>query len=441
MTLSRNYLSALLVAMAAASTSADAFAALKAPVADTYTDFTGVSFTAHWQPVDGATGYYLTVGEYDDDKRALIQPYFLADAYTTATEYVVEGITPGAKYQYYVCATDGTSTSAKSNIINVYKLATPSGLVIDETDGGFRLSWDAVGGATEYTATVRTHYTAPADETYAIASADFSDFDGKGSVAQPFVDDDNQLATYPQLPGWEFTLNATAGHAVGVEYDADLAKYGFGAKLRSPDYVLDDTSTGYLNITLNMASTYGNDVQVTYYTELPSGLKKEISDTFTTTSEFSEYKTALPTGKTPGYLTIAPVPNSDNKGNVFINSLLIRVKFPQGGVMELPHASIDTRDTEATFTAPYVNDTYYMVNVTAYQRVPYLNLGYITRLSSDPSETLEFRPSSGVNTIGAEPTDTSAEYYNLQGIRVANPIPGQLYIRRQGTSTTKIIAR
>lgn len=424
----------------AAGTSADALAALKAPVADPYTDFTGVSFIAHWQPVDGATGYYLTVGEYDDDKRALIQPYFLADAYTTATEYVVEGITPGEKYQYFVCATDGTTTSPKSNIINVYKLATPSGLTIDETDGGFRLSWDAVGGATEYTATVRTHYTAPAEETYAIASADFSDFDGKGSVAEPFVDEENQLATYPQLPGWEFTLNATAGHAVGVEYDDDLAKYGFGAKLRSPDYVLDDTSTGYLNITLNMASTYGNDVKVTYYTETASGMKKEISDTFTTTQEFDEYKTAIPTGKTPGYLTIAPEPNSDKKGNVFINNLLIRVKFPEGGVMELPHASVDTRDTEATFSAPFVADTYYMINVTAYQRVPYLNLGYITRLSSDPSETLEFHPSAAVSDITIDPSDSPVEYYNLQGIRVTHPTPGQLYIRRQGTSVSKIIA-
>ena len=32
------------------------------------------------------------------------------------------------------------------------------------------------------------------------------------------------------------------------------------------------------------------------------------------------------------------------------------------------------------------------------------------------------------------------EYYNLQGVRVANPAPG-LYIRRQGNTATKVLVR
>ena len=38
-------------------------------------------------------------------------------------------------------------------------------------------------------------------------------------------------------------------------------------------------------------------------------------------------------------------------------------------------------------------------------------------------------------------TDDNApvEYYNLQGIRVDNPVPGTLYIRRQGSEATKIV--
>lgn len=46
-------------------------------------------------------------------------------------------------------------------------------------------------------------------------------------------------------------------------------------------------------------------------------------------------------------------------------------------------------------------------------------------------------------TSGITPADTTldpadARYYNLQGIPVANPIPGQIYIRHQGTTATKI---
>ena len=39
--------------------------------------------------------------------------------------------------------------------------------------------------------------------------------------------------------------------------------------------------------------------------------------------------------------------------------------------------------------------------------------------------------------IQVDPT-APVEYYNLQGIRVANPVPGQIYIRRQGATATKI---
>ena len=44
---------------------------------------------------------------------------------------------------------------------------------------------------------------------------------------------------------------------------------------------------------------------------------------------------------------------------------------------------------------------------------------------------------SGIDVIDAD-VDTPAEYYNLQGIRVANPGPG-LYIVRQGGKTSKVL--
>lgn len=45
----------------------------------------------------------------------------------------------------------------------------------------------------------------------------------------------------------------------------------------------------------------------------------------------------------------------------------------------------------------------------------------------------------GVETITSE--DVEAEYYTLQGVRVANPIPGQLYIVRKGNSTCKMVVK
>ena len=41
-------------------------------------------------------------------------------------------------------------------------------------------------------------------------------------------------------------------------------------------------------------------------------------------------------------------------------------------------------------------------------------------------------------TIGAPQADAPAEYYNLQGIRVANPAHG-IYIERRGSKATKVL--
>ncbi len=47
---------------------------------------------------------------------------------------------------------------------------------------------------------------------------------------------------------------------------------------------------------------------------------------------------------------------------------------------------------------------------------------------------------SAVETIEADATDTPAEYYNLNGVRVANPGPG-LYIVRQGSTVSKVLVK
>ncbi len=46
----------------------------------------------------------------------------------------------------------------------------------------------------------------------------------------------------------------------------------------------------------------------------------------------------------------------------------------------------------------------------------------------------------GVDEITVDEQGTP-EYYNMQGMRVDNPTPGFLYIRRTGSKVEKIIAR
>lgn len=50
---------------------------------------------------------------------------------------------------------------------------------------------------------------------------------------------------------------------------------------------------------------------------------------------------------------------------------------------------------------------------------------------------------TGIETISSEMNNADApvEYFNLQGLRINNPAPGQIVIRRQGTTVTKIMVK
>ena len=57
-----------------------------------------------------------------------------------------------------------------------------------------------------------------------------------------------------------------------------------------------------------------------------------------------------------------------------------------------------------------------------------------------PSAILELANGSGVSTIDTDNSQAPVEYFNLQGIRVANPENG-LYIRRQGSDVKKVFVK
>ena len=57
------------------------------------------------------------------------------------------------------------------------------------------------------------------------------------------------------------------------------------------------------------------------------------------------------------------------------------------------------------------------------------------------SITYNFSKTDAVNDIIAEDADAPAVYYNMQGVRVANPAAGNLYIKVQGSKATKVLVK
>jgi hypothetical protein len=76
---------------------------------------------------------------------------------------------------------------------------------------------------------------------------------------------------------------------------------------------------------------------------------------------------------------------------------------------------------------------------------PYFNDGQLDYSDSNGKFYLalpsSYERQSGVSDIDTNDSDQPVEYFNLQGVHISNPTPGQLVIRRQGGVSTKEILK
>ncbi|SJZ71536.1 Alpha-tubulin suppressor [Trichlorobacter thiogenes] len=123
---------------------------LAPPLATSVTDRTATSFTAHWNPAAGATGYYLDVAS-DLNFTTMLSGYNGKDV-GLATSSAISGLTAGTTYWYRLRSYNGIETSTNSNPLPVAPLpATPlatSATGISTT--AFTANWTTVADATGY---------------------------------------------------------------------------------------------------------------------------------------------------------------------------------------------------------------------------------------------------------------------------------------------------
>lgn len=107
----------------------------------------------------------------------------------------------------------------------------------------------------------------------------------------------------------------------------------------------------------------------------------------------------------------------------------------EGGTPDASTAGVyDTKYNEITFPKN-----------TMLLGFPYFNDGQLDYSDSNGKFYLalpsSYERQSGVSDIVTNDSDQPVEYFNLQGVRISNPTPGQLVIRRQGGVSTKEILK
>ncbi|MDE6266187.1 MAG: fibronectin type III domain-containing protein [Muribaculaceae bacterium] len=410
------------------------------PVAQDYTDYTGTSFTANWSAVENATGYYLTVYNFDIDTKK-VTTTFLDKQFTAETSYTVTGLTPGNFYAYNVCATDGSYTSAASNTILVCELASPTNVTITPSDDNKSLnfSWEPSAGANYYVLTAASTQNVTSGQTVTLVNADFSSITSNGTVANP-EESDYWYESVDELPGWRFNLGCMAEGAFGFMDNAYYtAMTGLTASLGSMDYDLSNIKDGKVNVSIEAASP-GNGMLAGLLAFNPDEEKYDVGSAYGTPGvvpeDYETYNFSLTgaTDKTQFLFVTNSVDGSD--GALLIRTLKITAEAAADGKVGIPVGTVETADTQGVLTKEIEKGVTYTASV-----VPYFvdDEGYILA-AGQPSETATYTADeNGVESVAADADETSAHYFNLQGQPVENPAKGSVVIKVTNKGASKII--
>ena len=201
-----------------------------------------------------------------------------------------------------------------------------------------------------------------------------------------------------------------------------------------------------------------NEVVLNEPVEIPAGVEVGIG-----------YKTQYATGMKPLGLTSNEAVSgygdliSSSAGAGYWYSLNTKFKVNNNFWLEATFRTPDNEYGEIPVAAPalnqsapkytyniYLNGTLIETGVKETEKVlsgnsaPY---GYytVTAVDADGKESAHsnscFYGSSGVEEISADDVNAPVEYFNLQGVKIDNPTPGSTVIRRQGSTSVKVLVK
>ncbi len=376
----------------------------------------GISFTAKWSSVKGATGYFLDVYSYNADGT---KDYFVNNEAIagTVTSKQVTGLDASKKYYYVVRATNGTGVSADSNEIEVikviYYLGKPTDVNVITTADSFTATWTGDPDARSYILNLDGTRVLKADETVALLSEDFSNITDGTLESINFIINSN-LDPYTKAPGWEGAeLGKAAGHMVLTPFS------GNAGYLNTP--VLDlSRSEGRFTVDLRAAiGAFGRYYTGTADVRLLNAAGDVVeTHTIDLSGDFADYTAEFTGGLTECRVSV--LYNGDYK--LFIDDMAVKQTLVAGQSVTSRILEATTEETtfSHTFTGEGFADMTYTLTVTAAAETV---MGTdIVPIYSDASDAVSFTVGANVGIDGIEAGDILARrYYNAAGI--ASPTP------------------
>lgn len=368
-------------------------------------DLTPTSFTARWTTSASASAYLVTIT--NQAGRNLWE----AKNVGNVDNATIAGLNPDSDYSFFVIPVNEDSEGEPSNRVSVHTLKptldflkTKSLPASDISDTSFTANWEPVEMATEYIINVTERQATPLNEVTANFDGGHTDMpDGWKSTVAATCSDPSLCGT--SAPAIRFEKK---GFLLSDRYDEDIKEVAFHYHAISTG----DASCINVKGTVTGSSAWNTIAKVTL------------------TDGEGDFRT----DNIPANLNGLFIEFTDGQS---CSLILDDIKVVYGGTVISesplePYINYSAGNTPFAVISGLEPATEYTYTVQAYNATHHAKV-------SDPV-TIRTKASAGIGSIEADPSDAPVEYYNLQGIRVADPAPG-VYIRRQGNKAAKVLIR
>lgn len=328
---------------------------IDSPKALKWTEYTGDSFVANWEAVEGADHYLLNVfyirREGSEDQLPDYK-YILTDYKTVETSHRLTGLDPDKVYLYYVYAVnDKGEVSEESQTVEVMALTVPDGIQIDRVKHeSFSVSWNPVRNAEGYGFQAILTHTAQADEDYSLLDEPFDCIVSEGSVGDPYT---NAIGYYDMdsygLSRANWVMYEGGVIDGGICLHNYVSSYGedYYGELVSPILTIGE-STGEITLEGDFASLDGVrpyiqiavpgvvDGKTQWVLGAGGEIQTEIGKEWTTVKQTYKVK--------PGLVRFSI--GCTDGGWLYIDRLSLAVRLPEGAKQTLPYHYNETKELE-----------------------------------------------------------------------------------------------
>lgn len=235
------------------------------------TEYTGDSFVANWEPVEGATSYLVSVYYLVLNNYMLEPQYYIYQQETTETSLKIEGCDPHVTY-YYTVQSKGAGISIAEFVmpavprLSVPELSEPT----DITTNSFVANWKEVPYSERYAPYLFKEHTALEDESYTLIDTDFSEAEcppsyepwGNMTIDEPYQSfRPYYFDEFAGMADWYINQTAFADGALGIDnMYPDFFDLGY---MISPE--LDfSTGDGTATIDVNWMSLHASPTDEVY---------------------------------------------------------------------------------------------------------------------------------------------------------------------------------